>query len=386
VEYPLVLAQVAGSALVHAPPLVSASVDVSSVRERGCRGFLPVLRGCLLALPVLVVFAVFLAAADLVFARYLGDLFSVEFFADLLESLWRGVIVLAVAWGVAGGLSYALSRCSTPDDERGVASHYDSLMPSISVGFVEVTTLLISVDLLFLVFVWIQFTYLFGGQANINVEGYTYAEYARRGFFELLAVAVLSLGLILGLRQFTRREKVWQSELFNGLSSVMVGCVLIMLASAYERLLLYEDAFGYTQLRLYSHVLMVWLAFTFVWFLVVQWLRPDRFAFGAFLAALGFLITLNVINPDASIAARNLSRYQASGKLDVDYLATLSEDAVPILVRSQDRLADDERRALDEHQDDRLERMQNDKDWRRWPSFHLARFRAYDLLSASQAD
>ena len=60
------------------------------------------------------------------------------------------------------------------------------MVRAISLGLIEVATLLISVDLLFLVFVWIQFAYLFGGQANITLEGYTYAEYARRGFFELL--------------------------------------------------------------------------------------------------------------------------------------------------------------------------------------------------------
>jgi hypothetical protein len=254
----------------------------------------------------------------------------------------------------------------------------------LPLGFVEAATLLVALDLLFLAFVWIQFAYLFGGRANITVEGYTYAEYARRGFFELLAVSVLALGLIVALHRYTPRETVRRKDIFAGLSSLMVLSVLVILASAFQRLLLYEDAFGYTQLRLYSHVFMIWLGFTFVWFLVVLWLQSKRFALGVFLAVLGFLITLNALNPDAFIAEQNLVRYQATGKLDLPYLTTLSEDVVPVLVRSRDWLTAAERRTLDDHLQQRLQQMEENTRWRNWPSFHLSRQRAYDLLVEGQ--
>jgi hypothetical protein len=93
-----------------------------------------------------------------------------------------------------------------------------------------------------------------------------------------------------------------------------------------------------------------------------------------------------IINPDVFIAEQNLARYQATGKLDVQYLITLSEDVVPLLVRSQGQLTADDRRVLDDHLRDRLERMEKNTDWRAWPSFHLARQRAYDLLVESQSD
>jgi len=384
VGYPIVLLLTMANALTQPPPLMSASVTLKAAREQGSRNLLPVMRGCLLALPVLAIFTCFLASADLIFADYLQDILHLEFLSDLLELLWRGVIILGAAWVLAGGLAYALSRGRMSANENALEKAFGSLAQAISLGFIEVTTVLISVDLLFLVFVWIQFTYLFGGQANVTVEGYTYAEYARRGFFELLAVSVLTLGLILGLHRLVRCETGRQKRTFNGLSSLMVGLVLVILASAFQRLLLYEAAYGYTQLRLYSHVFMVWLAVTFVWFLVALWLRPDRFAIGAFVAALGFVLTLNAINPDAFIAERNLARYQATGKLDVHYLTTLSEDVVPVLVLAMDQLTGDEREMVRDHLRDRLGRMdENDHLWR-WPSIHLARWRAYDLLVESQ--
>jgi hypothetical protein len=283
VGYPIVLLLTMANALTQPPPLMSASATLKAAREQGSRNLLPVVRGCLLALPVLAIFTWFLASADLIFADYLEDILHLEFLSDPLELLWRGVIILGVAWFLAGGLAYALSRGRMSANENALEKALDSLAQAISLGFIEVTTVLILVDLLFLVFVWIQFTYLFGGQANVTLEGYTYAEYARRGFFELLAVSVLTLGLILGLHRLVRCETGWQRRIFNGLSSLMVGLVLVILASAFQRLLLYEAAYGYTQLRLYSHVFMVWLAVTFVWLLATLWLRPDRFAIGAFL-------------------------------------------------------------------------------------------------------
>ena len=142
--------------------------------------------------------------------------------------------------------------------------------------------MLILVDLLFLVFVGIQFAYLFGGQANITLEGYTYAEYTRRGFFELLTVSVLTLGLILTLHWLVRSETGRQKVIFKGLSSLMIALVLVILASAFQRLLLYEIAYGYTQLRLYSHIFMVWLALLFVWFLGTVMVPARPFCPGCF--------------------------------------------------------------------------------------------------------
>ncbi len=392
IGYPIILLRTAGNALLRPAPLVSASVDLQAARQRGGRNLLPVIRGLLLALPVLVIFTLLLASADLVFADYLEDLFDLDILPDVLEWLWRGIIVLGSAWFLAGGLAYALGRSQASDEQGAVEKALGSLAQAVRLGFVEVATVLISVDLLFLVFVGIQFAYLFGGRANITVEGYTYAEYARRGFFELVAVSVLTLGLILGLRWLTRRETPRQARIFNGLSSLMVGLVLVILASAFQRLRLYEAAYGYTQLRLYSHVFMVWLAVAFVWFLITLWrwpldrlgTGPDRFAIGAFVAAVGFLITLNAINPDAFIAEQNLARYQATGKLDAYYLTRLSEDAVPVLVLAVDRVTGDEREVLSEHLRHRLESVEASPRWRSWPSFHLARRRAYELLAKNR--
>ena len=117
-----------------------------------------------------------------------------------------------------------------------------------------------SVVILFAAFVAIQFQYFFGGQANIHIEGYTYAEYARKGFGELVAVAFFSLLLLLGLGAITRRDTESQRKTFSSLGVGLVGLVLVMLISAFQRLALYESAYGFSRLRAYTHVFMIWLA------------------------------------------------------------------------------------------------------------------------------
>jgi hypothetical protein len=235
------------------------------------------------------------------------------------------------------------------------------------------------VDLLFAAFVAVQVAYLFGGEQNIHIEGYTYAAYARRGFFELLTVAVLSLALVQGQRRLTAATTAIAARWLNVLATVLAGLVLVILASAFQRLALYEAAYGYTTLRVYSHVFMVALATLFAWLSVTLWWRPERFAIGAFVAMLGFLAALNALDPDRFIAERNLERYAQNGDIDVDYLARLSVDALPVLAPAAARLPSTEFTTLSVHLRREVEQL-DEPEYRGWPSLHLARLRARRLL------
>src|SRR5690606_9407582 len=102
----------------------------------------------------------------------------------------------------------------------------------------------------------------------------------------------------------------------------LVGLLFVVMASALQRLSLYVQEYGLTELRLYSAAFMLWLAFLFVWFLatVVRGAR-DRFAAGALAGGLAVLLVLHAVNPDALIARTNLARARESGRFDVDYAA-----------------------------------------------------------------
>jgi len=344
-----------------------------------------ILKGLLLAVPVLLVFVPLLASADVIFAEMVERVLELEFLADLLDWASHGLVVLPIGLLAAGGLAYAVRSRQEPSPGSSGAR-----LPRL-LGFTEATVLMNTMNALFLLFVGVQLPYLFGGRLNITPSGFTYAEYARRGFGELVTVAVATLGLLLVLQAMTRRESPRQERAFNLSATLLLGLTCVMLASAFKRLLLYETAYGFTQLRLYVHVFMAWLGILLAWFALTLWRRPQRLALGVLIVALGFTGTLDLLNPDAFIVRQNMQRYQGTilptsstslyaRQIDVGYLTSLSEDAVPALFALAEQSPVATRRLIEEDLQQRLVTMEESTSWRRWQSFHVSRSRAYQLL------
>lgn len=326
-------------------------------------------RGLLLALPIVGVFAVLLSAADTMFANLIDDTFALFLPQNLDELSMRGALTLVIGWIACGGLAYGIGRAMPqqqtaekpaappPETPAAEATSFDELVgvevtPSgaiamdiprapvrrqkkhaLTLGMIESTMIIASVDLLFGTFVAIQFTYFFGGDAARELRGLSYAEYARRGFFELIAVSVLTLGLVLILDWITVRHNQRQTRLFRGLASVLVALVGVMLVSAFQRMWLYEEAFGFTQLRVYTHVFIVWLGVLFAFFLLALFrVREQIFSLGVLFVILGYDMTLNLMNVELYTAERNVERYRAGHDLDIAYLYTFSVDAAPVML------------------------------------------------------
>jgi hypothetical protein len=151
---------------------------------------LPVARGLAIAVPVVLVFIALFSAADAVFSRVIGDLFGFDL--DLGDLPVRVVLAMAFGWVVAGALAFAAADRDVDLDSQ--AEDADGW----KVGTTEAVTVLSAVAAVFLLFVILQGAYLFGGRDTMQASGIGYAEYARRGFFELVAVAFLAGGLVIG--------------------------------------------------------------------------------------------------------------------------------------------------------------------------------------------
>ena len=398
--------RVAGRATYAAAPYVWQERGSLQQGGVGRQNVMPVVRGAVLAAPILLLFTLLLASADLVFAQYIERIFEFEFLPDLGEWFGRAIFILVVSWLVAGSYVFALLRHPNVDERTWVEKLAAAIPPRFGLGFTETTTILLLVNLLFAAFVGVQFTYLFGGTQNITLEGYTYAEYARQGFGELVAVAILTLSLILGLNWISRRENKSQIKWFNGFSSTLIAFVMVLLISAWQRMALYEAMFGYTELRLYTYIGIVWMAILFVWFVATLWLKPHIMGIGFLLVGMGLLATMNLFNPDAFIVNRNMARYTTTGDVDLRYLTTLSEDGMPALVRHLPKLKYDPetlnsyscsyRSAWDEYESNRescdrvtrydymvgyfqisADESMNERNELDWPSFHLGRARAF---------
>ncbi len=366
--------------LTKAAPAVGEMWRARFQKRRWMGGLESVLLGTLLALPVLTVFVLLLGSADLVFAQRLEQFFDLLSLEKFIEWVWRLVLIAIAAWLLAGGMFAALQRQGKLSWLR-LPPQWDPLGRGFRwLGIVEASIVLLALDALLFSFAWIQLRYLFGGAANVHAAGFTYAEYARRGFFELVAASLLGLGLLMALGWGTRVHGPKEERLLKGASSVLVAFLWLLLASAFMRLRLYEWAYGFTELRLYSHGFMFFLAAVLGWQLITLWWRRERFLIGAWVAALAFLAAMNLLNPDAFVARQNLARYHARGDIDMAYLTALSADAVPVLVEALDDLrgaeGDELRRALRGW----LEWLAQEGQEEPWPSIRWSRWRALKLL------
>jgi Ca2+/Na+ antiporter len=351
----------------------------------------PILRGLLIAIPIVAIFASLLSSADAVFAQRLEDFIELFKLEDLPEYIFRTVYILVIGYALAGIILHA----STESKDAKLATEDKPLVPAFF-GFVESAIVLGSVVALFTAFVVIQFQYFFGGHTNINVEGFTYSEYARRGFGELVAVAFFALFMLLGLSAITKRETETQRKVYSGLGVALVALLLVMLVSAYQRLGLYEAAYGFSRLRTYTHVFLYWIGLLLVVTILLEILRKERFfTFALLLASFGFAISLPIVNVDEFIVNQNIQReldgVSAEGdSLDSQYFVELSDDAVPALVVA----FNDTSMPAKVHEKVgaalaciRYERELDDREYP-WQSFHFARTNADQALKsiASELD
>lgn len=281
------------------------------------------LRGISLALPLLVVLGALLASADVLFAHLLD-------WAPDVDNLGGHVALVAFgAWGMAGLLRLASARPLNPVPQRFAL-----------VGQVEATVVLGSVVALFAAFAATQVVGLAGGGRHVvETAGLTFAEYARSGFFQLVAVAAITFAVLLAVDVLAAPDPATRRR-FLLLSEACVALTLVIVVTALHRLDLYENAYGLTMLRFYAAVFVVWVGICLVllggWFAVHR--RRAWFPTAAIGAGLAGLLVLNLVNAEALVVRRNVALAERFGRFDTGYLSELSDDAIPELVRSLPRL------------------------------------------------
>ena len=249
---------------------------------------------------------------------------------------------------------------------------------------------MVAVDLLFAVFVGLQLAYLFGGRDTMALAGLGYAEYARRGFFELVLVAVLAGGLVVTLDLAVGRR----SRAVLAGSLVLLGLTAVVLVSALVRLRLYQAAYGWTELRFVVLAAIGWLAVALVAAAVLLLTRRTRWV----LHVLGIMVLvtlagMNVVGPQQFVTERNIDRaidpslVAPGGRtgLDAGYLVGLGDEAVIPIVAAWDRLGAPDRAALARALVARRTELAADRSLQGWPAWNLTRARARAALGGFDA-
>ncbi|MDR6211470.1 two-component system sensor histidine kinase BaeS [Nocardioides zeae] len=317
------------------------------------------LRTVVLSALGLLVFGALLTSADALLAEWVDALLP-DLTVDTL--VLRAFLTVAIGGAVLAAAYLALNPPRVdrgPRPARPVAHRFEWLAPVLVV---------VGVVAAFLV---AQAAVVFGGHDYLRrTTGLTYAEYVHQGFGQLTVVTALTLVVVGVAARKAPRETVGDRAWLRVALGALCVETLVVVASALHRMDLYQEAYGYTRLRLLVDVFEGWLGVVVLAVLVgVVTLRGAGVARFALLSGVVALLGLAAVNPDAWIAERNLERYDATGRVDWTYLSELSDDAVPVLA---DLPADERACALPMF-------APADDDWLEW---NLGRARAADALDA----
>ena len=268
-------------------------------------------RGALLGVPIMLLVGLLLALADPIFRSWF----------DLTPLIKHLVLALIGAWLVAG-----LGRAAS-------AEQPSADMPAApTLGTVEASFVLGGLCALYATFAGSQVVALSGAGHRILVtQGLTYAQYARSGFFELLACAAITLLILLGVRAFANRDH----PVLIALSWLTVVLTVAVVVVAIRRLQLYESAYGLTMLRLACLVAAAWIGLVFVLLgatLLPRGLPRRWFPAAILISGLVFTAAWGLGDPALIVATTNLRRAENGHSFDVHQAATLGPDAVPALL------------------------------------------------------
>lgn len=362
---------VAGGRSVRALVLGAVAVPFAALRDlpwvvRGARqgtGRSTVRLGVTVAVSValVVVFGALLAGADAAFATLIGRLVPAVHGASAVEWL---LVFVVIALGVAGACSVLAAPPPRTSGNAGVREPLRRIEWALPVAVLVA---------LFGAFVALQLTFLFGGSDYVlRTAGLTYAEYARRGFWQLCAVTVLTLAVIgVAARRAARAtvaDRVWLRALLGALTAL----TLVIVGSALVRMWAYQQAYGFTVLRVLVSACELWLGLVYLMVLAAGVrLRAGWLPLAVVGTAVTGLLLVAALDPDRFIADRNIDRWERAGRIDLEYLGRLSPDAFPALRRLPEPLRSC---AMTYAASDLLHEVPG---WRGW---NLARDRARDLV------
>lgn len=277
--------------------------------------------GLVIALPVLGILIPLLASADAAFSGLLARLPQLRF-GELLCTAFFGIFL---AWAL---YTRAVALGRGPKAAPAVARRRRG------VGSLTVNTVLAAVALVYGVYLASQLAYFVGGFSGILPQGFTMAEYARRGFFEMAWLCAINLGIMAVAIPLAAKEG--RAPLSTRVLCLFIGVVtLFLVASASAKMFLYIGAYGLTRLRVLTEVIMIWLGLTALF--VMVWLFAPKMPYmkAVMLSALILGAAVAWADVDTVVTRYNVTAYQ-SGQLetvDLDYLSGLSSGAVPYIAR-----------------------------------------------------
>lgn len=277
--------------------------------------------GILISIPVLFIVLGLLMSADTQFERLMGGIPQWFQMVDA-EVVARIFIVLSFTFTFFGLMQVLMRK------QINVLIQDGDKLP-FKMDTIITITVLVLINAVYVLFIIVQFKYFFSG----TLQGdFTYAEYARKGFFELIFVTLINLTVTVLVLTFVDRSIGLIKRFMQVLLTALVISSGVLLSSAFMRLSMYEAAYGFTFIRVMAHSFMIFLVVIFMYTLIKIWIEKLSLFHFYFISSLLYYTLMNVINVEQIIVTKNIERYEQSGKIDLHYLNSLSHTGILGLV------------------------------------------------------
>lgn len=253
-----------------------------------------VLAGAGVSIPLIAIVLFMLSSADAVFSQSMRTLFGDIKGYDVFCCILMAAVIFFFSYGMVSLL-----------EERGlneIVKDHRTGQPVIAISATAV------IALIYVYFCVIQVVYLFAGYGTLP-EGYTYAQYARQGFFQLLFICLMNLVLVLVGLGFFRESKV-----LKGILLLISLCTFVMIASSAYRMLLYISVYQLTFLRIFVLWALAVIAFLMAGVIGKTFRNKfPLFRYGLAVITCCYLV-LSFGQPDYWIARYNISAYTKQEK------------------------------------------------------------------------
>ena len=278
--------------------------------------------GILISIPIILLLISLMSIADSIFNKLFEDTIknlNIDF-GNIIYRIFLFAVFVIITFAYLLSLKSDMHKLKK-DDFNEINIKFDVII---------VSTTLVLVNAILSIFTLVQFKYLFSG--GKLPEGFSYAEYARKGFFELVFISVIIIFILMMSINIKRIENSIGKIIYSIVQSILVINVYVILYSAFKRMNLYEAQFGYTILRVFTELIMLFLAILFLLGFVRIWKENLNLTKAYIVVSILAISLLPYTNMDVYITKKNIKLYKETNKIDILYLTSLSDEVIPELL------------------------------------------------------
>lgn len=342
-----------------------------------------IILGLIIALPIVCIVSYLLLKGDEMFNAMFSFIFE-NFISKIFEYLWYAILGLPIAMGIfsAWYTKYYEDKkrtLSINSNTKKNNSYINCHIAPIPLMY----SIAIPLCVVYCLYLISQIAYLISFIAdNLLPEGFTIADYARSGFFELCVVTVINIVVIALLLILTKRPSNVIPMGLRIITTLMSVFTMIIIGTALYKMFMYINEYGYTSMRINTSIFMIFLLIIFVLIIAKQFFVNVKFFITTVVIAFTFLAGYNLMDIDAFIARENIQMFQ-QGQIPWmgnSMVATLDDSAfeyiVPFAANENNGLGNSENEDLDTYIRERYKRFNDDK----FSTFNVSSYKVHNIM------